>query len=148
MRKIKFFINALLAIIGITSCDKINTTPAEYGCPHATLDISGKVTSSDGKPIKGIQTIIQEEESEYYPRIKDTLYTDANGQYNYTNKDIFSIPEKLTITFKDIDNEENGGKFANKTENVNKGEYKQTEKASGWYKGKFELNKDVVLNKE
>ena len=63
----------LLGVLGLSACDSLI---CEYGSPHATYQITGKVTDkSTGKAIPNIQIT--------FSHSCDTIYTDNKGEYGY-----------------------------------------------------------------
>ena len=64
--KILTGINALIAAIlggmGLTGCIRCAYGPnpdVEYGCPYATLDMSGTITDSEAQPLENIQVSVK-----------------------------------------------------------------------------------------
>jgi len=58
-KKILTGINALIAaLFGVLGmgCRQL---VAEYGCPYATLDVSGTITDSEAQPVKNIQVSVK-----------------------------------------------------------------------------------------
>ncbi len=92
-----------LSILGFTGCAETNETPRMYGTPEVDFQYSGAVTDTEGNPIKGIQVTIGSEGS---------VTTDENG--NFSAEILDSYGATSSVTFNDIDGEENGGEFASK----------------------------------
>lgn len=127
MKKIKAGLKKIIAILCnflglglITGCDDlVKSFAAMYGCPpyvagQVTGDIDGDGTP---EPVEGIKvTVISEQDED----VSDT--TDEEGRYSLSHgKGTF------TVTFEDIDGEENGSFKTKKVENV---EFKADE--NGW----------------
>ena len=85
----------ILTLLGFSGC-KVEYDLVEYGCPHADFIVSGKVTDLKGNGLSGIRVTVpsvdqhQRATSGFIPGypvitqiLNDTLYTNANGQFNY-----------------------------------------------------------------
>ena len=139
----------LLGVLGFTSCEKedeIGDTPAAYGTPTADYIFEGVVTDQAGNPIKGIEVQIDG----FFER--GTLRTlkhetAADGTY-FTNiyKECGFV---RSITYTDVDGEENGGEFESLTIKPDDMEKLKLRDGEGWYGGVFKLSAEVKLkNKE
>ena len=93
-------------VSAVVSCDNVFNTPdmygtqvAEYGVPIMEYVVKGKVTDAEtGAPVKGIEVVPEE--------ANVLVYTSENGEFACEGA---TFPDgKVTITFKDIDGEENG----------------------------------------
>lgn len=86
------------------------TSPNDHGSFGI---VSGSVTDIEGNPIEHISISVQFDDS----RQKQTFYTSSKGQFRF-NLDFEDIDSQIsfTITVKDIDGEENGGIFNEKTD--------------------------------
>lgn len=147
--KFKFVVGALLALLGLGSCDKDSGSAVEYGCPSVDLKISGTAKSPDGTAIKGIRVVFDSNTnpaSSYYVK-PDTTFTNSSGGYVLAKN--FMEKRDFNISFEDIDGAENGGEFAKATVHLNRTEYTQSKKGSGnWYQGTFEASRDINLHKK
>ena len=125
MKKIKAGFKKIIAILCnflglglITGCDDfIKSFAAMYGCPpyvagHVTGDIDG-----DGnlEPVEGIKVTVNSDPEE-------SVKTDEEGRYN-----LLHGKGTFTLTFEDVDGDENGSFKTKKVENV---EFKANE--NGW----------------
>ena len=144
MKKAGLF--ALLGFTGVTSCNQpqVGDQLVEYGCPTADYKVLGTVKDSAGKPIKGIQ-VVTEETFRDKSVLRDTTYSDANGNFSLQKSD-FPLERTLNVIFNDVDGVENGGEFESKT--VSEVEYKQDKKGSGWYHGSFTAEDNAQLDKK
>ena len=91
----------LLSALGFSACDKgggddFEDIPLMYGPPTVHFAISGKVTDSENRPIKGIQV----------SALSDTIQTNSDGEYTLNR--ITPSAKKITVKFTDVDKEENG----------------------------------------
>lgn len=98
---------SLLTILGFSSCsddEGIVDIPCMYGVPLANYQFKGSVTDAEGNPIKGIEVKISSAE--------DVVSTDSEGAFK---TDFSSYADgSHSVTFTDIDGEENGGEFTSK----------------------------------
>ena len=137
----------ILGLLGFASCGEIENileAPDMYGQPHADFKALGTVRDEDGNPIKGIQVTVRQHWS-YDEPADNKLFTDANGTYQLI-REVFDGPESVTVTFEDVDGEENGGEFASAEVSP---EVVQTKKGDNdWYGGAFEAQADVQLKKK
>jgi putative lipoprotein (rSAM/lipoprotein system) len=72
-----------LALLGFTGCT--NETTEEYGMPHCTFQIKGKVSDQQEQLIEGARIIVRELRDmadSYYP-LPDTLAVKSDGEYLY-----------------------------------------------------------------
>ena len=135
----------LLGVLGFSRCNSIKTEfRTEYGSPYADYIVSGKVTDEAGKPIENAQAAItrsyqsgeaSENELKYYT---DTVYTDANGEFNNNTSDFPNV-NHIEIRY------EAEGYLRDSTMNISP---EQIERASGgWYEGKFRASDNKALKK-
>jgi putative lipoprotein (rSAM/lipoprotein system) len=110
-----------------------------YGSPVVDFSVKGKVMDSEGNPIPGIEIS--------YDYSSHKVYTLKDGSFDYTSEDVGFEMETVTLSFTDIDGEENGGDFQSKEVAV---EMQQTEPGDGgWNYGKFEAeNVEIVMIKK
>lgn len=100
------------------------------------FEVSGKVVNNDSAPIAGIKVSCSIRKE---PGIA-TAFTAADGSFLISGTAI-----SPSLNFEDIDGPENGGEFADKTEEI---AVSQIEKGDGsWYMGKYEA-KGVVIKME
>lgn len=95
--------------------------------------VSGKVVSEEAAPIPGIKVS--------YPIPADpgtaTVLTASDGSFS-----ISGTASSPMLKFEDIDDPENGGEFADKSQEI---EVEQVKKGHRWYMGEYEA-KDVVIS--
>lgn len=117
----------LLGVLGLSACDSLI---CEYGSPHATYQITGKVTDkSTGKAIPNIQIT--------FSHSCDTIYTDNKGEYGYGINGFIAY-DTLEIKAEDIDGAANGGMFASDSAQVIFTEADKTSEGnSNWDKGSY-----------
>ena len=136
----------LLGILGFPSCTKEEPEPLSspspppgtiwvaYGTPNAVFKVSGKVFTGSGKPIAGIKVDV----------MYTTLYTAGDGSFSGEVR--YYPRDNVTISFTDVDGEENQGRFQSRSVNVTP---KQTEKGDGyWFLGTYSVSTTVRLNKK
>ena len=171
MKKKKWNVKALLsgalALLGFAGCiddNEVPDVPVLYGSPSVGYRVMGTVTDEEGKPLKDIQVImdnprivtyLDEEGQNIRPKIDtinmkilpDTVYTDEKGEFSGLNTIAVSL-SKLTVEFRDVDGEANGGDFNSQQLAENDFEKKQVQDADGWSTGEFELSKTVKLKRK
>jgi len=148
----------VLGVLGFSSCEEILDIGGGldmYGQPTAEFKAIGTVKDEAGNGIEGIRVAVTQHwhmentENVIYDQNDwnqyDTLYTDEKGAYLLETRDNTSGPDDVSIVFEDIDGEENGGEFQAETVTP---EVKQTQEASGWNRGTFEVQADAVLKKK
>ena len=101
LKKYNRILSILMSLLGFGSslsfigCE--NVSPAEYGTPHATYKVNGRVTNQSNTGIENIQITM------YY----DTSFTNENGEYNIEVSDFPTI-DTLHLKFTDVDGSANG----------------------------------------
>jgi len=109
-----YHVLGFLGLASAYSCSEgglIFTGADEYGTPYAEFEIKGVVTDGQGEPLKGIEVRC----NEVYISM-ETVYTDAEGRFVLSDG---SFPtNSISLDFKDIDGELNGGEFETKTVEV------------------------------
>lgn len=104
----------LLTLLGYScSSDGDDEILCEYGSPHASYEIKGKVVDEAGKTIPNIRiTLPKDTNQNYFYMLKDTLKTDEQGEFK-ASIEFTSFGEDVTFKIKaeDIDGIENGGQF-------------------------------------
>jgi putative lipoprotein (rSAM/lipoprotein system) len=132
-------ITGLLALLGFTGCDVIGGKDM-YGTPTASYEVKGRVTDSEGEPVRDIKIVVGDENTpeEYMP----VGITDASGSYSVTWRDFPDSP--FPVTAQDIDGPENGGEFATEVVEV-KFVSDDYVGGDGWYSGKATKEIDFEL---
>lgn len=116
-----------LALLGFaTACDK---KPVDmYGTPRADFRARGKVSDNEGRPIRGIQVRSEAYESR-------EILTSEDGSYDISGS---MFPNRMRLTFTDIDGPDNGGEFLERAVDVKFTQDDRTGKGDGsWYSGSF-----------
>ena len=92
LKGINAILALLLGLLGVnTGCGRakygIPEPVCEYGVPHATIEVSGKVTDTEAQPVKDIKITIKDKwrEEPYIP----VGYTDEDGNYRTDPYQIF-----------------------------------------------------------
>jgi len=106
--------SGLLSLLGFHSCDRF-LPPMEYGTPHAKYTVSGKVTDSYGNELSQIQVVVPTIVHHTPPRpgfipdhpittidIRDTLYTQSDGSYEYTYDGFPTDTVRIFLKFEDF----------------------------------------------
>lgn len=96
-------------ILALTSCSY-----NEHESSDIYAMLKGKVTDEEGTPIEHLEISMELSRK----NIK-TYYTSSDGTFicDITNKESRNL-KKITLTFTDIDGEENGGQFATHSEDI------------------------------
>ena len=168
MRRKKWNVETLLsgalALLGFTGCSDINDAPDLYGTPSVDYRVLGTVTDTQGNPLEGIQVVmdnpwivsyLDEEGKEILPKVDtinmktlpDMVYTDKKGQFSGL-KTMAGSSYKLTVEFRDIDGEADGGEFKSERFTRDKLDKKQLKKGNGWYEGEYEYSKTVKMERK
>lgn len=129
-----------------------------YGVPTMNFVVKGKVTDSQGKPVKGIQVTLINQSidvtpeylqpdnpyvKEYFQRVSDT--TDAQGRFSSAASDVPVEAQRILV--RDIDGSANGA-FEDQMLDVDFSDAKQTQAGKGWNRGEKVKEIDIVLNKK
>jgi putative lipoprotein (rSAM/lipoprotein system) len=143
--KLTKIITGLLALLGFAGCDGSDPWGGgrvEYGTPHASFEIKGRVTDEAGKPIEDIKVIVQDAEwgDPEYPA--GVGITDAGGYYNIDGS--WFGDDTLAISVEDIDGDKNGGEFAPETLEINI-EDENYVGGESWNRGKVTKTADFEL---
>lgn len=136
---------AILVLLGFSACGEGKEPMVEYGVPSVSYRIKGTVTDKDNAPIKGIKVVISDE-----PEIESddiTVYTDADGKFTGPHTYSFSLYGQ-TVTFEDVDGEDNGGRFKSSTLGIDDMTARKVKEGGHWYSGDYEVTADVKLEKE
>lgn len=131
MKRLIYFLMALLGF-GAISCDSIDfDAAAEYGCPHVNFSLKARVIDEAGNPIQGIEV-----------RTKgDHRFDNKTGFSDYMgNIDAYGSVwpgSQYEVVFEDVDGEANGGQFESLELDITD-KVRQTEEGSGsWYEGGY-----------
>lgn len=141
----------LLSLLGfsLAACDKMSTE--EYGCPHATFEIKGKVINEQGKAIPNIQVVIPDpfaEEEDYFV-YRDTLTTNSGGIFNaQLGFPYFGRDAIFKVKTEDIDGEANSGLFEEKTTEVAFKESDLKGASGNWNQGSARKEVTITMKKE
>lgn len=127
---------AVMGILGLTSSCSLFPR-VEYGSPHATFELSGKVTSSaTNEPIGNIRIVLENDH--------DTIYTNHDGTYKHSYKVFGSGNQTFKVKYKDIDGTENGEfQSLDTIVRVKPSDFKG--KSGNWYIGTATKEIDVSL---
>lgn len=126
----------ILSLLGFSTaaCNDNSDLPCEYGTPHVTFSVKGKVQNKAGEPIPGIEVST---DSQYMPR---KTQTNEEGVFVYEwDEWPQMLPYEVTIEFRDTDGAENGA-YADRQLPVTFDEKDQTTGASGWSEGTFAVS--------
>ena len=137
-RIIKNFDKIIVSLLGILGiCNSCNPK-VEYGAPHGEYELKGVITDkASSNPLKNIQIVRQK---------WDTVYTDAEGKYQFNRG--WEEKETYYLKIEDIDGEENGGYFNSKELEVTFTKADQVKKGDGhWYEGKFSKTQNIELER-
>lgn len=148
LKRINWLLAGLLTLLGFgsTGCDKMY--PLEYGTPHATYALKGKVVDEHNQPVPRVQIRVQPSEDSAEPSWYlpvDTVYTDEEGHFAWERTD-FITPPCFEVISEDTDEEANRGWFASDTLQIDFSEAKLTG-GEGWYEGRAEKEVTVTLKK-
>ena len=136
------FLAMLLSLLGLApACNII--APCMYGSPNADWSVKGKVIDENGKPVGGLQVVIDYNDQEGWP--VDTLKTRSDGGYSLEDN---GFPfHQLKVEVEDIDGEAGGGQFQKATLIVRDIQYKHGDGA--WYSGHADIAvPDIVVYKK
>lgn len=155
IRLTNIILASLLTLFGFSNCDDVRV---EYDVPNADYTVKGKVVDkSDSKPLKGIRvafypypqavTMYGILPAQYRSYKADT--TDVSGAYDLT--DNFSIGEiqndTIPVYIQDIDGIENG-LYRDTVIDVSFKDAKKSGKRTGWYDGKFTVEKNIEMKRK
>jgi putative lipoprotein (rSAM/lipoprotein system) len=109
--------------------------PAEYGTPIVEFSVKGRVVDADSNPIPNIEVS--------WGNMYGKTVTAEDGTFEYRNEEIGFEMNDVTLTFTDVDGEENGGDF--ETEEVQV-PLTQTDPGDGnWDCGEYAAEDVVVV---
>lgn len=141
LKKYNKLISIFLLMLGIggtisfTSCEDI-TPAAEYGVPHATFILHGKVTSKQGIEIPQIKVVMP----------YDSSNTDENGNYR-VQVSSFPSSQDFILKFQDVDGEANGT-YETKDSLISFNNPQFVNGDGSWYAGETSKQIDIELNEE
>lgn len=130
----------ILFLSGLTAAAACSSGVAadEYGTPYASYEIKGKVTDDIGNPVKGIHVSCESLSPDA------AVQTAQDGTFVISGK-AFPMPA-VELRCNDIDEDGNGGHFAEKTVTV---ETVHVQKGEGnWNFGSFSAEVTIRLDKE
>jgi putative lipoprotein (rSAM/lipoprotein system) len=147
----KYLAAGIMGLLGFASCGKSladdSNDSAMYGPPpNADYKVLGTVSDEDGRPIKGIRVSVRLKYSPWSKDVEETLYSDDKGAYQLLTRSLDGLPP-VTISFEDVDGEENGGEFES-TEVTPEVKRTKDGDGTGSYQGAFEFLADVQLKKK
>ena len=147
----KYLAAGIMGLLGFASCGKSladdSNNSAMYGPPpNADYKVLGTVSDEDGRPIKGIRVSVRLKYSPWSKDVEETLYSDDKGAYQLLTRSLDGLPP-VTISFEDVDGEENGGEFES-TEVTPEVKRTKDGDGTGSYQGAFEFLADVQLKKK
>ena len=134
-------ISICLILLGFSGCSWTGTQGAEYGTPHASYKISGKVVSdADGKAINGIKVTMARDVNGTHSPVTPSVTTNADGEFLiYDNQVISFSDEEFIIHLEDIDGVENG-LFTDSEQIIKFVKSDFSGARTHWYYGKTERN--------
>ncbi|MGP1476254.1 MAG: radical SAM-associated putative lipoprotein [Phocaeicola sp.] len=139
---ISYLLTGILGILGFSSC--VGDEPDEYGTPTVDYVYKGKVTDEKDVPIQGIQVAADLKDPNDASIKKDTIYTDANGEFQKKITGLYTV-KSATIKFSDVDGKQNGS-FQDAT--ITTEDLVKTKKRNGWYLGEFTFTANQKLKKK
>lgn len=112
-----------------------------YGTPTVEYMVKGKVTDTNGTPIKGIVV----SSGNNTPSLSATTGEDGT----FVTNTVSDMDPMGTLTFTDVDGEQNGGSFSPKSLDISKLSKEQVKDSDGaWFNGGYELTANVELEKQ
>lgn len=114
---------------------RFEDVPCMYGTPYVEFSIKGRVTDTEERPLQGIEVSMEDG--------MQKVLTAEDGSFYYGGEMTAFELEEMTLTFTDVDGEENGGEFAAKVVTV---PVTQTDPGDGnWDNGDYSGEVEVVL---
>jgi putative lipoprotein (rSAM/lipoprotein system) len=126
------FLLGLLALLGFSGCEFMAGDGDDNGDGGGTFMyaplrvgfvVKGAVTDADDKPLENIRIVLKLRDDETDENLigaqslRDTVYTDAKGEFRTEERPDISTVWTLTAT--DIDGAENGGEFNSEEKQFN-----------------------------
>ena len=133
----------MLSLLGFSACG--NAPLDMYGTPTTDFTVKGKVTDSEGAPIKGI-VVSSTGLHSFVDGTGLSAVTDENGAFVTNTIKEFGV--RGTLVFTDVDGAENGGDFETYEKDLSKFPQTQLKEGEGWYRGEYEVTADVKLTKK
>ncbi len=102
------FIGFLLSVLGFGAACSLKDKKVvgiEYGTPHATFKVYGKITNESGSKIPAIRVVMKSET--FSPYGNDTVISDYHGNYEIKISD-FPDDHNFEMEFTDIDGPAHG----------------------------------------
>lgn len=137
----------LITLLGFSCSNDLDNDDdllCEYGTPHATYEIKGKVTDRQNNPIPNIQIELRDSVPSRGWAQSDTIYTNNEGEFTWEIGEFPGMTFKLTAI--DTDDESNGGLFARDTSFVS---FRDAEFVGGdhWFRGSATKETKIILDK-
>ena len=146
----QLILSAIISLLGFSSCELFQEQGDMYGTPIIDYQVKGCVPDTENNPIAGLRVVIARQGYGDADPKAQTLTTDANGEFAYEEERVTSsFLHQGSITFTDIDGDENGGEFEEKV--INLQEMKpilDKSKAEGWYEGVYIYTVNTTLLRE
>ena len=146
-KKILTGINALIAAIlgsmGLTSCfpNAYGVLYTEYGCPYATLDVSGTITDSETQPVENIQVSVKLNPAPEAGRIP-VAFSAEDGTYEGELEGVFPLETAMLYA------EDTTGVYATDSAVVElKYDNSQVSPSDHWNSGTATVKQDFQLKK-
>ncbi len=144
----------LLALLGLGGCEGIEEDlgiiEVMYGTPSVHYSVKGKVTDEKGNAVKGIEVSVYGNYMENGQLVSRPFMpgdaSDEKGSYTKERSSVFGFPS-LTIHFKDVDGDANGGSFADDSTTVNI-TVKDVTNGGAWYRGQAEVEVPTIKLKK
>ena len=135
MKRLIYFLMALVGF-GFTGCEDSPFAQEDaYGCPYVTFRMTARVVDSDGRPIEGI--------SVGFSDVGTCAYSDADGGVDIV-KTIGRVPKE--VAFIDKDGAENGGEYDILRLDISEMVERTGEPSGAWHNGDYEAELgDVVM---
>ncbi len=141
-----YLLSALGFSAGSSSCATMYGAPTPdemvmYGTPTVEYMVKGKVTDTNGTPIKGIVV----SSGNNTPSLSATTGEDGT----FVTNTVRDMDPMGTLTFTDVDGAENGGSFSPKSLDISKLSKEQVKDRDGaWFNGGYELTANVELEEQ
>lgn len=117
-----------------------------YGTPTVEYIVKGRVTDSNGVPIKGI--VVGSEQVSSFDN-GEPLSAVTNDKGEFATNVVKEMSINGILTFTDTDGEANGGEFASRNIELSTLPKSKTQKGDGaWFGGSYEVTADVKLEKK
>lgn len=145
----QLILSAIISLLGFSSCKPSQEQYDMYGAPIIDYQLKGRVTDTENNPIAGLRVVIARQGYGDADPKTQTLTTDANGEFVSEKTERTYNGYNGTLTFTDIDGDDNGGEFQEKTINLQElRPVLDKSKAEGWYEGVYIYTVNTTLLKE